>query len=189
MDFLELAKKRYSTRNFLENRPIHRYLLEKIILASSLAPSACHIMPWKYIVVDDKNLIKELQKIAFKTPLINKFTASCSAIIIALSKKNFLVHRFFGFFQDINYNLLDMGASIENLILEATSLGINSCWIGWFNEKNIKKFFSIPFQYKVVSLIALGYEKDEKNKINKIKNLENYTNIVKKDIINFNKFS
>ena len=139
-------------------------------------------------MIDDKNLIIKLQKIAFKTPFINKFTASASAIVIALSKKNFLVHKFFGFFQDVNYNLLDMGASIENLILEATSLGINSCWIGWFNEKNIKKFFSIPFSYKIVSLIALGYEKNEETKINKLKDLENYKNIVNKNIISFNEF-
>lgn len=188
MNFLDLAKKRYSVRNF-EKKELNKNDIEKIILAASLAPSACNKKPWKFIVIDDENLKLELCKKAFNTPTVNSFVKNSATIIVACSKTNFLVHKFCGFLQNIEYNLLDMGASIQNLILQATELGIGSCWIGWFNEKKIKKLLKIPFNYKVVSLIALGYEENESIKIAKIKNLNFFENeLIDNKIINFNKF-
>ncbi len=188
MDFLDLLKQRYSVRNFAK-KEINRNDIDKMILAASLAPSACNKKPWKFIVINNENLKLELCNKAFNTPTVNFFVKNSATIIVACSKTNFLVHKFCGFLQNVEYNLLDMGASIQNLILQATELGIGSCWIGWFNEKNIKKLLKIPFNYKVVSLIALGYEETESRKIEKIKDLDFFQKeISDKKIINFNKF-
>ncbi|MDR0675460.1 MAG: nitroreductase family protein [Elusimicrobiota bacterium] len=186
MSFLELAKKRYSVREF-SDKLIDRNDIQKMILAADLAPSAQKINPWKFIAIDDKNLKLELCKRAFKTPFVNSFVKNAPTIIVACSKINILTHRIFGKIQGLEYHLLDMGASIQNIILEASDLGIGSCWIGWFNEKEIKKLLQIPKNYKVVSLVALGYEKNEENK--KIKNLDKKISEIKtKKIILFNKF-
>ena len=59
--------------------------------------------------------------------------------------------------QGVAYHLLDIGMAGEHLVLQAEELGLSTCWIGWFNLKKARKFFSIPRKYKIISLIALGY--------------------------------
>jgi nitroreductase len=43
-----------------------------------------------------------------------------------------------------NYRLLDIGIACEHLILQATELGIGSCWIGWFDENALKAVLAVP---------------------------------------------
>ena len=47
-----------------------------------------------------------------------------------------------------------------NIIFE---LGLGTCWIGWFNEKEIKKTLNIPTTVQVISLITIGYYEDKAN--------------------------
>jgi nitroreductase len=72
----------------------------------------------------------------------------------------------------MDYYLVDVGISMQQLVLAATSLGLGTCWIGGFDEEKIKKTLGIPENIKVVALTPLGYKAEDsgvKNKI--IKNL------------------
>ena len=53
--------------------------------------------------------------------------------------------------------LLDMGISGEHIVLQAQELGIGTCWINMFNPKRAKKFLNLSSNYRVISLIAMGY--------------------------------
>lgn len=163
MSFLDLLKNRYSLRNFSET-PIEREKIEKCILAATLAPSACNKKPWRFIVVDDVSKKKELFEGAFDLVVPNNFTSKAPCIVVACAEIDIIVHKLAGGFKKIDYHMLDMGAAIENLILEATELGIGSCWIGWFKQKSIKKILNLPRNFKIVSLIALGYPSESENR-------------------------
>jgi nitroreductase len=59
--------------------------------------------------------------------------------------------------QGTNYYLLDVGIAGEHLVLQAQELGIGTCWIGWFNSKKARKYLRLPWNYRVVSIISMGY--------------------------------
>lgn len=180
MNFLELVKKRESVRNYKE-KSIPREKLEKCIEAARLAPSACNSQPWKFIIVDDPNLINEITKKVFHTVYsINKFTREAGALIVVVSEKVSFQRKVAKFLKGTNYYLIDIGIACEHLILQATELGIGSCWIGWFHERRMKKLLDVPKGKKVDIVISLGYPKN--------------TDLSKKDrkkmdeIISYNKF-
>ena len=67
--------------------------------------------------------------------------------------------------QGIHYYFIDIGIAGEHLILQAHELGLGTCWIGWFNPRRVRKFLKIPRNYKIVSLISVGYPAEEKSEV------------------------
>lgn len=159
MEFLELVKKRRSIRSY-DARPIDRDLLLKCIEAAHLSPSACNAQPWKFIVVDDKNLISEIVDKAFHTIYsFNKFIKDAGALIVVVSDKEGFMRKVGKYAKGTNYYLIDIGIACEHLILQAAELGIGSCWIGWFDEKELKKVLNVPKRKRIDVIISLGYLK------------------------------
>jgi nitroreductase len=64
----------------------------------------------------------------------------------------------------MDYYLVDVGISMEHLVLAATDLGLGTCWIGGFDEPKVKKTLGVPNNMKVVALTPLGYPADERPK-------------------------
>lgn len=81
-----------------------------------------------------------------------RFVAEAAIVIVCLAdpKESARVGPFEGF-------LIDLAIAIENMVLTAWELGIGSCWIGAFNEGEIRKLLNIPDSLRVVSLLTLGY--------------------------------
>lgn len=171
LDFFDLLKNRYSVRNFSDKR-VAREDIEKCVLAANLAPSACNKKPWRFVVVDDISKRDEIAAKAFDLIVPNSFVRNAPCIIVACAKTDFIVHKLAAGYKNIDYDLLDMGAAIENFVLEATFLGLGTCWLGWFNEKNIRDILKIPKNLKIVSLIVVGYPSENESK--KVKDLGKY---------------
>ena len=154
---IELLKQRKSVRDFLD-KPVER---EKILLcleAARVAPSACNSQPWKFIIVDDRELKNKLCKKAFHgIYAINSFCKTAPVIVVVVSEKSKFLARIGGLFRGTKYYLIDIGIAGEHFVLEAEDLGLGTCWIGWFNEPAVKSMLNIPRDKKVDILIALGY--------------------------------
>lgn len=56
-----------------------------------------------------------------------------------------------------NWYIVDVAISMQNMVLEATELGLGTCWVGSFDQNTLKSLLNIPEKYKVVALLALGY--------------------------------
>ncbi len=162
MALLDLLKARKSVRGFLD-RPVEREKIMMCLEAARLAPSACNSQPWKFIVVDDKQLKNKLCKAAFGGIYsINSFCKTAPVIVAVVSEKSKFLARIGGMFRGTEYCLLDIGAAIEHFVLQAEDLGLGTCWIGWFNEAAVKSTLNIPQRKKIDMLIALGYYAKEK---------------------------
>lgn len=61
------------------------------------------------------------------------------------------------FLRDTRYYLIDIGIAVEHFVLQATELGLGTCWLGWFNEKEAKKVLSLPEEKKIDIIVAVGY--------------------------------
>ena len=157
MALLDLIKHRKSIRDFLD-RPVEREKITMCLEAARLAPSASNSQPWRFIVVDDKQLKDKLCDAAFSGIYwINSFCKTAPVIVVVISEKSKFLARIGGMFRGTKYYLIDIGIAGEHFVLEAEDLGLGTCWIGWFNERAVKSILNIPQHKKIDILIALGY--------------------------------
>ena len=162
MALLDLIKHRKSVRDFLD-RPVEREKITMCLEAARLAPSESNSQPWRFIVVDDKQLKDKLCDAAFSGIYwINSFCKTAPVIVVVISEKSKFLARIGGMFRGIKYYLIDIGIAGEHFVLEAEDLGLGTCWIGWFNERAVKSILSISQHKKIDILIALGYYNREK---------------------------
>jgi len=162
MALLDLLKHRKSIRDFLD-KPVEREKVMMCLEAARVAPSASNSQPWKFIVVDDRQLKDKLCGAAFSGIYsINAFCKTAPVIVVVISEKSKFLARIGGMFRGTKYYLIDIGAAVEHFVLQAEDLGLGTCWIGWFNERAVKSVLEIPHRKKIDVLIALGYYDREK---------------------------
>ncbi len=162
MALLDLLKHRKSVRDFLD-RPVEREKIMICLEAARLAPSACNSQPWKFIVVDDRQLKNKLCNAAFSSIyFINAFCKMAPVIVVVISERSKFLAQIGGMFRGTKYYLIDIGIAIEHFVLQAEDLGLGTCWIGWFNEGAVKSILNIPQHKKLDILIVLGYYNREK---------------------------
>jgi len=169
MNFLTLVKKRKSIRKY-SSGPIPREMIDSCLEAARLAPSACNSQPWSFIVVDDEKIKNEIVKKALSGIYkMNDFVREAPTLIVVLTEHSTYIARMGGQLRHVKYSLIDIGIACEHLILRAVELGLGTCWLGWFNEKAVKKVLGLPKSKKIDVMISLGYPevvdgKDKKRK-------------------------
>jgi len=162
MALFDLIKHRKSVRNFMD-RPVEREKLMMCLEAARLAPSACNAQPWKFIVVDDRQLKNKLCDAAFGGIYsVSSFCKKAPVIVVLISERRRFLAAIGGMFRGTKYYLIDIGIAGEHFVLQAEELGLGTCWIGWFNERAVKSVLNIPRYKKIDILIALGYYDGEK---------------------------
>ena len=152
MDFLELAQKRVSTREFSDKR-IEKEDLEKILKACDIAPTGKNRRPIFYVILSSEEKKERLFKLL---PSIQAKFYNADALLFSFVK------------QEDHLKELDCGAAIENALLEATSLDIGSCWIHCASaemnteegKKALKEVLDLDNEYEVLDCIAFGYPKN-----------------------------
>ncbi len=157
MKFIELVRKRESTRKYL-SKPVPRGIIDQCLEAARLAPSACNSQPWSFLVVDDANTINEIVKKSMSgLYAMNKFVKTAPVVIIVITEQSVYAARMGGMLRNVKYNLIDIGIACDHLILQAVELGLGTCWLGWFNEKALKKVLGLPRSTHVDVAISMGY--------------------------------
>lgn len=158
MELLDLIQKRQSDRQY-EARSVDRELVVKCLEAARLAPSACNSQPWKFVVVDEPQLVLQVGEAAAGMGM-NKFAKEVPVIVAVVLEKMNLTARIGSVIKDKEYSLLDMGIAVEHFCLQAAELGLGTCIMGWFDEKKVKKLLGIKNK-RVPLLITLGYPAGE----------------------------
>jgi nitroreductase len=159
---LELIISRQSDRKY-SDRPVEKEKLERILEAGRMAPSACNAQPWKFIVVTDPVLLKELAVAASARLLgMNAFVAQAPLQIIVVREQPNFSSKVGATIKNKDYSLIDIGIATENICIQAKAEGIGSCILGWFDESLVKKLLSIPRSKRVELILTLGYSLSEK---------------------------
>lgn len=141
MEVFEAIQARRSIRAY-ESTPISREKLEKILEAARLAPSAGNIQPWHFIVVTDPEKRAKLAKAPFAG-----FIKEAPVVIVGCGDQK----------ASPKWFMVDVAIAMQNMVLTATSEGLGTCWVGSFNENQVREMLKIPENYRVVALLALGY--------------------------------
>jgi nitroreductase len=158
---LDLIIARQSDRKY-SDRPVEKEKLERILEAGRMAPSACNAQPWKFIVVDEPELLRKIAEAASARLIgMNMFVAQAPLMIIVVREKPNMSSKVGSTIKDKDYSLIDIGIASENICLQAKAEGIGSCLIGWFDERMLKKLLAIPGSKRVELIITLGYSLSE----------------------------
>jgi nitroreductase len=158
---LDLILSRQSDRRYSAS-PIEKDKLDRIIEAGRMSPSACNAQPWKFIVVNDPDLVLKVADAASAKLLgMNSFVAQAPLIIVIVREKPNMSSKVGATIKNKDYSLFDIGIASENICLQAKAEGIGSCIIGWFDEKMIRKLLGIPGSKRVELIITLGYSLSE----------------------------
>lgn len=147
MSTIDVILSRRSIRRY-DARPISEESLSLILEAGRNAPSAANRQPWHFIVVRNQELKERLSKWRY-----TGFLKDAALVIVGCGQRSFPVLERF---RDI-----DVTIALENMVIAAWSLGIGSCWIGGFNEGEVKELLNIPADQKVVALLSLGYPAEQ----------------------------
>lgn len=175
MTFLKLVRERQSIRKYLP-KPVPHDVLDRCLEAARLAPSACNSQPWFFIVVDDEKVKGNLAACAFSGIYsLNSFAKNAAALVVVVRECSTYIARLGGYLRGIQYSMIDIGIACEHFILQAQEEGLGTCWLGWFNERAVKKVLGIPKNKRVDVMISLGYPARQeahdkiRNPLNKIR--------------------
>lgn len=149
MDFLTLAKSRYSVRSYTDKK-VEPEKLAQILEAAHAAPTAANRQPVRILVVQQEEGLAKLGKAAntFHAPL---------AIIVCSDHAKAWERPFDG------KRTIDIDASIltDHMMLEATQLGLGSVWICYFKPDVLREEFHIPDDLEPINILAIGYTDQE----------------------------
>ncbi len=149
MEFYEAVQKRLSVRSYKPD-PVPDDVLNRILEAGRLAPSAKNYQPWKFIVVKDPAVRQALvpacrgQASVGQAPVV-----ICACCVIEQAWK--------GMGGYWSAEAVDVTIAVEHMILAATAEGLGTCWIGAFLEAEVRKVLAIPEGAKPIALTPLGY--------------------------------
>lgn len=153
MDVFEYIKTRRSIRNYLE-QPIDKTDIDIIIESAVWAPSAKNRQPWSFAVIQNKDLILKISKLSIYGRWMKN--SSCFIIVFLNDYKKDT------YIKDVQA----IGASIQNILLTAHSLGIGACWIGEILEQEnaIKEIIGLTRNNnEIMAIISLGYPEKNEN--------------------------
>lgn len=157
MNFLELAKSRYSCRSY-KDEPVERAKLISCVEAAINGPSACNSQPWSFIITDDREKALALSETMRDGPLrMNAFTKDCPAFIVIVEEAANISAKLGAKYKDQEYAQIDIGIAAQSICLNATDLGLGTCIMGWFNEKNAAKLLGVPRGKRIRLIISVGY--------------------------------
>lgn len=148
---------RISVRKY-EERAVEPEKIEMMLKAAMAAPSACNQQPWEFYVVTDKELIGQLSE---ASPYA-KCAKEAPVVFVPCFRSEGIAPEYFN---------IDMSAAVENLLLEADTLGLGAVWMGISPDEGrmeaVRKVLDIPANLNAFALVPCGYPAEEREQENR----------------------
>ena len=147
-----------------KDTPIPKEIVDKLLDAGVWAPTAFNAQPWRFVVIQDKDIINKLSaktteivsqmdwEAARKSVDYAQFFGAPLVILVCVEKKE-------GALRDVK--LLDCGLLTQNMFLKAHELGLGSCFIGWASVLNMQPEIlaevGVPEDHELIAPLIFGY--------------------------------
>jgi nitroreductase len=149
------------------NEPVSKEQIETVLHAGTWAPTGMHREPWKFIVIEDKQLIKyvsdetKLLVQQMMPPLTKQFSTDADIVCYNAPVLIFVCTE--NDEQWDNVNLLDCVLATQNMFLKAYELGLGTCYMGFINFLNNKpeslKKVGVPETCRMMVPFIMGHPK------------------------------
>ena len=147
MTFQELARARYSVRNFLD-APIEEEKMSLILEAGRVAPTACNFQPQRIYVAksaESRAKLAQVCRCTFGAPVI---------LVVCYDRERDWKNKLMPGYES---GETDAAIVCTHMMLQAFELGIGSCWVGYFNADAVKEALGLPENVTVSALLPMGY--------------------------------
>ena len=146
--FMDLARQRFAVREYKQTL-VEQGKLDSILEAGRLAPTAKNVQPQHIYVLQSSEAIakiNELTRCAYGAPVV---FLVCYDTELVWTKED-------------GTNSGDMDCSIvgTHMMMEATELGLGTCWVKWFDPAQVAEAFDLPANHKPSFLMPCGYAAD-----------------------------
>jgi len=185
MEVMEAIRGRRSIRRY-DDRPVTKEIIDELLEAARLAPSASNLQTWKFKVVTDAAMRRSLREAAYN----QRFVESAPVVIVACAD--------FAAFGDrtarsvellrsgavkpslsmlmrmlrsekaadpeernLANALINVSIAVEHMVLAAVSLGLGTCWVRAFRPERVSELLSLPPECPPVFLLPLGYPRED----------------------------
>lgn len=147
MSFMELAKNRFSTRKFTKQQ-VEKEKLDQIVEAGRIAPTAANNQPQRIYIIRDAEKLAALTKLTpcvYGAPTVLMVTYDTTE-----DWQNPLE-------EGVHDGVVDAAIVGTHMMLEATDLGLGTCWVGYFPPTKTAELFHLPKTEVPVLLLPVGY--------------------------------
>jgi nitroreductase len=151
VDVFQVIRDRRSIRRY-KDTPVERDIIEQVLDAARLAPSWKNLQCWRFLVLTTP-AGKEALLSAFADDNPGKKALLQAPVAIVVCADPAESDRSHG----IEYYVADASIAFEHLCLAAHALGLGTCWMGLFDEAEMKAGLKIPDNMRVVGVTPLGY--------------------------------
>jgi len=150
MEFFDVIKSRRSIRSF-KNHALPQEVINQLIDAARLAPSAGNAQSWAFVMVTDVKAKQALASAAWGQKWLEE-----AAVVFVVCADLKRAEESYDERGRTLYCIQDTSAAVENILLAATALGLGACWMGAFHEEEIRKVIKAPSWMRPVAMVPVG---------------------------------
>jgi len=160
METLEAIQTRRSIRQYTD-QPIPPQMLEQILAAGMMAPSARNEQPWEFVVVQDRSTLAALANVSPNSAMAERAAA---VIVVCGDTQRETV-------ANLNYWVIDCSAAAQNILLAAHALGLGAVWAAIYPRTErvaaLRQVLPLPDHIVPLCLVPLGYPAEVKDPVNR----------------------
>jgi nitroreductase len=140
MDVFEAIRTILAVRSY-QDKPVPEEVVRRIVEAARLTASSINLQPWHFVVVQDKETLRQLGSLAKTGP----YTAEAAlAVVVAVEK-------------DSRFGVSDASRAAQDMMLTAWAEGVGSNWVGFGGLEAVGSLLGIPAEMDVLVIIPFGY--------------------------------
>lgn len=154
MEVYQAMLKRRSIRKY-KDKPVEKEKVMKLLAAAMAAPSGHNLRPWSFVVIDDRDVLDELSEVHKYAKMLKE-----APLCIAVCGNSYSEGKYQTLWDQ------DCSAATENILIQATELGLGSVWLGIYPAESsttrVKRILKLPDMITPFALIPIGYPDEEK---------------------------
>jgi len=160
MEVFDAIKERHSVRSYKPD-PIPDDVLKQVLDAARLSPSWANTQCWRFIVVKDKEMRHKLAETSPGNRGVLSLKEAPVVIVACAELKKAGYKGGVASSDKGDWFMFDVAVAMQNMVLEAWSLGLGTVYCGLFDSAKVTRLLQIPEGYTVVAMTPLGYPTGE----------------------------
>ena len=149
MEYYDLIRNRESIRDYDPGNPVPREVIDRILDAGRLAPSACNIQPWEFLVIESPNMLQKTRECYHR----QWFKDAPHILVVVGFRDRAWVRGFDGY----NSIETDLAIALTHIILAAENEGVGTCWVEAYDPAVLAKALDLKANQVVYGITPLGY--------------------------------
>jgi nitroreductase len=149
MEYSDLIRSRESVRNYDPDHPVSKEILEKILNAARLAPSACNYQPYKILLILSSRILEKVRASYNK-----EWFKDAPHVLVITGLRDKAWKRSYDGYNSIE---TDVAIALTHIILAAENEGVATCWIEAYNPAILNEALNIGDNQVIFGITPLGY--------------------------------